>query len=108
MEYNIKVSIVPEEMTPEAYEEHFDYAKGFAKSVRGSMDIAGDWGWCVVTVRIFDGDEMVGEDHLGGCSYLGLEDFIVNSGYFNSMVSNCLSGDIHNKHRSIFHRVWSN
>jgi len=42
------------------------------------------WAWCCITVRATWGP-LVGEDHLGACSYANLEDF-QHGGYYEDMV----------------------
>ena len=69
-------------------EDHFtdpdDAAFCHNQLARGNM-----WGWCCAHVMAKfttdEGEEIVGDDWLGGCSYLSEEDFKQPGGYYDDM-----------------------
>lgn len=97
MAIKIQIELVaePEWHTPEHEEKVGGLAPGFAKAVREQMAKAeGRWGWCSVRVGIKihekNGERREGAAYLGACSYLSAEDFIKNSGYFETKVKEAL------------------
>jgi hypothetical protein len=89
----ITVEALEEDISPDEMEENTH--EGFARAVYEVCEKAeGRWGWCTaqVSVRIVKNGLVIGQgqSHLGSCSYLSAADFIDNSGYFGSMVSDAI------------------
>jgi hypothetical protein len=95
MRIRIKVTAYAEEQTVEqAAKENNDVA-GFAKSVRQvraqcrEKNISEIWSWCCIAVRATirtKGQKYSGVAYLGECSYVGKDDFIANSGYYEDLL----------------------
>jgi hypothetical protein len=51
-----------------------------------SLENGNEWAWCCVEVIAYiDGIDLIGVDHLGGCSYKSEKDFKRSSGYYQDM-----------------------
>lgn len=92
----IEIHLTPDEEheTPEDADRDI-HTDGYAEAVRDVMDRAtGEWGWCSAHVNVVarKDEQIVGEGnaYLGHCSYLSADDFVRNSGYFDSMVEEAM------------------
>ena len=69
---------------------HFDDRED-VEFVRQQIRDGNVWGWCSTHViakwTAPDGQEVQGDDYLGGCSYLSREDFMAPGGYYDDMKS---------------------
>lgn len=89
----MKIEIIAEkeDITPSRLARTQGYVEGFSEAVREVKKQAeGRWGWCTAVVRVTT-KRGVGEASLGACSYYSAEDFVTNSGYFNSMLKDALA-----------------
>lgn len=92
--FTVALSVAPEDMSPEdqfSEQEDVEFAN------------EGGWHWFQARVQVVfrdddnpkhwsvQRDDVLGEDHLGGCSYHGLKDFMEPGGYFRDMVSEAIS-----------------
>jgi hypothetical protein len=59
------------------------------KWIRDQLESGNDWAWCTAIVRVTYRDAIAAESYLGGCSYLGADDFRAG-GYYDDMVRECL------------------
>jgi len=93
--FTVSLAVAPEEMDP---------ADSFCEDDDIEFAREGGWHWFTarvwVTFRDEDNpkkwavrrDQILGEDYLGGCSYLSLDDFIrPGPGYFRDMVREAVS-----------------
>lgn len=100
MRIRIKVTAYAEDHSPEKAEKDAakkgtPYAPGFAKAVRRvqaecrKKNINDIWGWCRIVVRATirtKGQKYSAVSHIGQCSYVGKDDFIANSGYYEDLL----------------------
>lgn len=100
MRIKIKVKAYEEDITPEAAEKSQHFYKGFAQGVRNiaakcrRQGIDEIWAWCRIEVRATikeKGLKFTGVARLGGCCYLGKEDFTNTTGYYQDLVDEAIA-----------------
>jgi hypothetical protein len=75
--FTVALDVTDEDMDPAdsmEFEEDIEFAR------------QGGWHWFVARIRVLWDHDVIGEDHLGACSYHSLEDF-KSGGYFQDMIS---------------------